>query len=234
MNKFRPSLLLFALGALTACGGPKDFKVKIDSESIGTQRLTVVYTLPDGHRAVVEPTAVDGHTEFTGHASEPSVVEVFTSSGARLVTFTALNGEKISISFDADGTPVITGAAHQSTDTVTAASAADTLRFTSPRVIVDRDSSEVWPAEGTWVFTSSGKERSKAVMDTIRAHGKKVRDVFVGTDIDLWRDIHRHDSATWKQGLLPEGPVAVPALTSTPLLLEVDTAGRIIRSLPLK
>lgn len=216
---------------LCACGGPKSFKVTIDAETLGTQQLTVVYTLPDGNRAVLQPTAVDGHVEFSGSASELSTVEVFTSSGAKLVKFAAVNGEKIAITFDDDNTPVIKGAENQISDSITLMP--DTAKFVAPSVILDRDSSITWQAEGIWVFTSTEKERTQAVMDTIKAHKKSVRDVFVNANFDTWRDICRRDSATWKQGILPEGPVDVAALSSTPLLIEVDSAGTILRKIPL-
>ena len=66
-------------------------------------------------------------------------------------------------------------------------------------------------------------------MDTIRSHKKRVRDVFITAGFDTWQDATRYDSATWHHGLLPEGPVAIPQITSTPLLLEVDSAGHILR-----
>ncbi|MDE6033935.1 MAG: hypothetical protein K2G15_08215, partial [Muribaculaceae bacterium] len=50
-----PTKLLLALSMLllAACSGGKKFSVKIDSESLGTQKLTVVYTQPDGHRVLI-------------------------------------------------------------------------------------------------------------------------------------------------------------------------------------
>lgn len=222
-NKLLLPLLVLLLAA---CSGPKKFKVEIDSESLGTQKLTVVYTQPDGHRVVVEPTAVDGHLQFSGSAAEPSTVEVFTSSGAKLVSFIAVNGEKIQVTFGEEGA-VISGAAHTLTDSLIAEP--DTAKFSAPAIIVGRDTSEFWEPEGIWIFTSSATERTKAVMDTIRAHKKTVRDVFVNSGLDTWHDATRFDSATWKQGVLPEGPVAIRQLTSTPLLIEVDSAGQILR-----
>ncbi|MBD5294146.1 MAG: hypothetical protein HDS20_04930 [Bacteroides sp.] len=223
-----PTKLLLALSMLllAACSGGKKFSVKIDSESLGTQKLTVVYTQPDGHRVLIEPTAVNGEVQFSGSATEPSTVEVFTSSGAKLVSFKALNGEKISITFSPDG-PIISGAGTTLTDTLTAEP--DTAKFIAPAIIVGRDTSECWDAKGIWVFTSSANERTKEVMDTIRAHKKQVRDVFISSAMDTWREATRYDSATWKQGILPEGPVAIPQLSATPMLLEVDSAGQIIR-----
>lgn len=214
-------LLLFA-----ACSGPKKFNVEIDSESLGTQKLTVVYTLPDGNRVVIEPTAVDGHLKFSGSSAEPSTVEVFTSSGAKLVNFTAINGDKIKITFGPEGA-IISGSSKSPTDTI--AAPADTARFIPPAIIVGSDSSEIWAAEGIWVFTSSATERTKAVMDTIRSNKKRVRDVMITSGFDTWHDATRYDSATWHRGLLPEGPVAIQQLTSTPLLLEVDSTGQILR-----
>lgn len=223
VNKLLPLLLLVLLAG---CSGPKDFNVEIKAESLGTQKLTVVYTQPDGNRVFIEPTAVDGLLKFSGSSTEPSMVEVFTSSGAKLVSFMAVNGDHIKISFGADGA-IISGTSKTLTDTL--AAPPDTTRFSAPAIIVGRDSSVVWDSEGIWVFTSSATERTKAVMDTIRAHKKRVRDVFVTSGYDTWYDATRYDSASWHQGLLPEGPVAIPQLTSTPLLLEVDSTGQILR-----
>lgn len=226
-------LLILSLG-VAACGGPKDFHVTIDAESVGTQRLTVLYTLPDGNRAVVEPTAVNGHAEFRGNAPEPSLVEIFSSTGKKLTEFHALNGDRIRITFDADGAQIQGAQPAAEPDSITATrQQSDTVRFVAPRVIVGRDTSETWAAEGIWIFTADSKERTRAVMDSIRTNRKRVRDVFVSTEFDTWKELTRLDSATWKQGLLPEGPVDVPALTATPLLLEVDSAGIILRKIKL-
>lgn len=224
-------LLALMIGAIIAmfasCSGSKKFKVDIDAETLGTQKLTVVYATDDGNRVVLEPTAVDGHVHFTGSASKPAEVEVFTSAGTKLVSFLAANGDEISITFS-DGKPTISGARGALTDSVIAA--VDTTRFSAPAIIVSRDSSETWDAEGIWIFTSSAAERTKAVMDTIRAHKKQVRDVFISPDFNTWLDAVRYDSATWKHGILPEGPAAIPQITSTPLLLQVDSAGQVIRT----
>lgn len=225
------SLMILCLG-LAACGGPEDFHVTIDSPTIGTQRLTVVYTLPDGNRAVEEPTAVEGHAEFRGNAPAQSFVEIFSSSGAKLAEFYAVNGDKIQITFGDEGARIQGTTVVIEHDSLIPAGE-DTVKFVAPKVIVGRDTSETWPAEGVWIFTSNLKERRDAVMDSIRANRKKIRDVFVSVEFDSWREITRRDSATWKQGLLPEGPLAVPALTSTPLMLEVDSAGIILRKIKL-
>ncbi len=217
-----------------SCGNSKQFRVEIDSPTVGTQKLTVLYTLPDGNRVLLEPTAVDGHAEFTGNAPEPSFVEVFTSTGAKFIDFTAKNGDKISISFTGDSLRVEGMTTVPLPDTISGSGVSGPEKFVAPSVIVGNDSSETWDAEGVWIFTSSVKERTPAVMDSIRANKKRVRDVFIGPDYTAWRDIVRRDSATWKQGILPEGPVDLPALTSTPLLIRVDSAGTILTSLPLK
>lgn len=215
-----------------SCGKSKQFRVEIDSQTVGTQKLTVLYTQPDGHRVMLEPTAVDGHAEFTGNAPETSFVEIFTSSGAKFIDFTAKNGDKIRITFTGDSLRVEGVTTTLPSDTVSAAEIVE--KFVAPSIITGKDSSEVWEAEGIWIFTSNAKERTSAVMDSIRANKKRVRDVFIGPDYNAWRDIVRFDSATWKQGLLPEGPVDLPALTSTPLLIEVDSAQTIIKKQSLK
>ena len=225
---------LIAVGLVCAsCGNSKHFSVEIDSQTVGTQKLTVLYTLPDGNRVLLEPTAVDGHAEFTGNAPEVSFVEIFTSTGAKFVDFTAKNGDKIVITFADDSLRIDGVTTVLPIDSVAAADTPECELFTPPSVITGKDTAEVWDAEGVWIFTSSLKERTQAVMDSIRARKKHVRDVFIGPDYNAWRDIVRHDSATWKQGLLPEGPVDLPALTSTPLMIEVDSAGMIVGKVTL-
>lgn len=227
---FAPLIVICLMCA--SCGKPKQFRVEIDSPTVGTQKLTVLFTQPDGNRVLLEPTAVDGHAEFSGNASETSFVEIFTSTGAKFVDFTAKNGDNIRIFFTDDSLRIEGVTTVLPIDTV---SDTDTVeKFVAPSVITGKDSSEVWEAKGVWIFTSSANERTSALMDSIRANKKRVRDVFIGPDFNAWRDIVRFDSATWKQGLLPEGPVDLPAITTTPLLIEVDTAGTITTVLPLK
>lgn len=223
-------LLPLILALLTACSGPKKFKVTIESESLGTQLLTVEYTLANGDRAMLQPTAMDGKVEFEGESAEPSLVEVFTTTGAPIVQFMAQNGEKISVRMT-DGEWVVTGAAHALSEPIAGEDACST--FIAPKVIVERDSAETFPLAGVWVFTSTAEERTPALLDTLRHYGKRGRDIYLNSGYEDWRYATRRDSATWRQGLLPQGPVGLPAVTRTPLLIEVDTAGTIVRSIAL-
>lgn len=217
---FLPLILLL----LAACSGPKKFTVSMEGDLLGTQLLTVVYTLPSGDRAVLQPTAMDGRVQFEGSSDTPAQVEVFTTTGVLIATFEAKNGDKITLNLNVDQ------------GSSPAPPASDTIKvttFTAPEVIVERDSVETFPTAGVWVFTSTAEQRTPALLDTLRHYGKRGRDIYFGTSLEDWRYTTRRDSATWRQGLLPQGPVNLPAVTRTPLLIEADTAGTILRRIPL-
>lgn len=215
------SLLLLLIG----CTNAPSFSVEIESSTLGTRKLEVVYTLPDGNRAALEPVAVDGKMQFEGSSSEPSLVEIFTQQGALLMRFMAVNGDKITITDGSDGSYVVSGNSHELAANIDA-QPVEIDKLNVPALIVDRDSSKTVALSGVWVFTSSQDERRGAVMDSIKQYRKTVRDVYIGSDFEEWRVITRYDSATWQQGLLPAPPAAV---TSTPLLVVTDSAGHILR-----
>lgn len=215
MNKYFAAI---AAIALSACSGPNGFKVKIDDSSLGTQMLTAVYTLPDGNRAAADITIVDGRGEFLCSTLSPTDVELFLSSGRDYVAFHASGSENVSVSSNSDikGAEIIP---------LSVIALSDSVSFVAPEVFVGVDSVETFPAEGVWVFTSSREQRSKAVMDTIKAYKSSVRDVVLALDWQDYRDITRRDSATWLHGMMIDAPQKVDALTFTPALIEVDSTG---------
>lgn len=219
---------LFALIVLLiqGCSHASKFSVEIDSSTLGTRNLQVVYTLPDGNRAALAPVAVDGKVQFEGSSSTPSLVEIFTRQGAMLVQFMAVNGDKITITDGPNGTLVVQGSTHPLSGADAAVGAAvDTLRVRE--IIVARDSAKMVGPEGVWVFTSSQDERRRgAVLDSIKHYRKVVRDVYITPDFDEWRMVTHFDSATWLQGFVPAPPAAVSA---TPCIIVTDSAGRILR-----
>lgn len=244
---------------LASCGGADEFEIKVDSQGIGTQLMTVVYTLPDGNRVVNSFPAVDGKFEFTGASAELSIVEIFTSNKQLYATLIATNGDKIALYGDKEGNKRVEGSelsaqllqlATTYSDTIdyttqpaivqqvlrdiySTTSRTDTAKFISPELYIGRDSTKVFEAEGIWVFTSSVEERTSELLDTLRKyHGDKqhVRDVWVGNDTSQWRAMTRNDSAKWTQAMLPDAPLQLKAhLRSTPVIIEVDSTGNVIR-----
>ncbi len=244
---------------LASCGDADEFEVKVDSPGIGTQLMTVAYTIADGNRVVNSFPAVDGKFEFKGASAELSIVEIFTSNKQLYATLIATNGDKIALYDDKEGNKRVEGselsaqlmqlvATYNDTSDYTmhpaivqqalreiyaSAIRSDTAKFVSPELYIGRDSTKVFETEGIWVFTSSAEERTTELLDTLRKyHGdkRKVRDVWVGNDTSLWRAMTRSDSAKWAQAMLPDAPLQLKAhLRSTPVIIEVDSTGNVVR-----
>lgn len=247
---------VIAIGlVLVACNKePKDFNIRVESPNIGTQQVTAVYTTEDGNRRSISVAAVDGAFEFVGSSSTPSVVEIFTSNKQLYAAVIAQNGESITLrgtdnGFEVEGSERAHLFANYKPGNDTIGLPADVRNaidivytehsrdnrpvFEAPELIIGRDSVTTLPAEGVWVFTSSMNERTESLLDTLRARAKMeppLRDVFISTDTISWRIYTRRDSATWTQAMLPDGPLALRGiLTSTPLLVEVDSLGVVTR-----
>lgn len=246
---------IMAALSLWACGGPESFKVEVDAPSVGTQEITVVYTLPDGNRAVVAVPALNGRFEFEGSSTEPSVIEMFTANKRLLGALIASNGDRLKVSRTDSawtvednvaaqmvlnyrpGTPV-DGLPPEVAEAVKAVygdrrPAGSWPEFVSPELLIAKDSVNTFAPEGVWFFTSSAEERTLAVRDSMRRYARlkrPVRDVFLSADTAYWRIITRNDSATWTQALLPDAPLRLEGTLSTvPCLVEVDTAGTVKR-----
>ncbi|MDE6818392.1 MAG: hypothetical protein K2J09_04375, partial [Muribaculaceae bacterium] len=59
---------------------------------------------------------------------------------------------------------------------------------------------------------------------------KRMRDVYVSADRRQWLKNSRSDSATWTCALMPDAPLVLRGiLTSMPCLVEVDSAGSVLR-----
>lgn len=241
--------------SLGACSGPESFKVEVEDPSVGTQEITVVYTLADGNRSVVAVPALKGRFEFEGSSAEPSVVEMFTANKRLLGVLVASNGDRLKVSRTDStwtvedneaaqmvlnyrpGTPV-DGLPPEVAAAVAAVygdkrAVGSRPEFVSPELLIAKDSVNTFAPEGVWFFTSSAEERTQSVRDSMRVYarrGRSVRDVFISADSAYWRIITRNDSATWTQALLPDAPVRFDGILSTvPCLVEVDTAGTVLR-----
>lgn len=247
---------VLAIGLMvSACSHePQEFRIKVEAPIIGTQQITAVYTTDDGNRRSISVPAVEGAFELVGSSSIPSVIEIFTSNKQLFAAIIAKNGESLTLrevegGFDVEGSETAQILANyklgndtigmpievrQAIDIVyTEHSREDYPKFEAPELIFGRDSIATLPVEGVWVFTSSLSERTGSLLDTLKVRSKEekpVRDVFIGTDTVSWRIYTRRDSATWTQAMLPDGPLKLRGiLTSTPLLVEVDSLGGVTR-----
>lgn len=241
--------------AIVACGKtePK-FTVNADLPQLGTQTVNVVYTTDDGNRHALTVTAVEGKFEFSGKADKPSTIEIFTSQHQLYAAIIAKNGDELTLTgapgnFKAEGNAL----AQQLLDYTEGADTArlpmevrvaieslyltptlSDVKFKSPEVFIKTDSVYTFPPEGIWVFTTGDHDRTAEVLDTLRYYAKQkgvnVRDVYIGSDMWTWKTTTRLDSATWTQALSPDAPVTLSGIiTSTPILVEVDTAGTVMR-----
>ena len=109
MKKFL-GLLMIAL--FVRCSNKKEFEIEAEVPSIGTQEITVVYTLSDGNRAVRKVAAIDGRFAFSGECVDSTSIEIFTANKLLLAAFGARTGEKLTLRTDGDsliidGRPVL-------------------------------------------------------------------------------------------------------------------------------
>lgn len=241
--------------ALVACSKPAPhFTVSADLPQIGTQSLTAVYTTDDGNRHAVPVTAVEGKFEFEGKSEDPALVEIFTSKGLLYSALIVQNGEHISLSgtpgnFKAEGNDLaqrlldykegddtigLSLEVRRAIESLYLTAALPTAKFISPEVFIKADSVFTFPVEGIWVFTSDDKQRTPELLDTLRHYAKQkdvnVRDIYIGCDMWQWKTLIRRDSATWTQALSPDAPVILNGvISSTPVLLVVDSAATIVR-----
>lgn len=242
---------------LSACSKKsKGFSVSVDAPAIGTQQITVIYTTPDGNRRLIRVPSINGEFEFEGSSSSPSIVEIFTSNRRLFAALIAEDGDKIELSasdsgFDVSGSKrsqqlldykpgddlnELSAEVRRAVELVYAeAVAPDTICFPdSIELIMGKNRVKEFGAEGVWVFTSSGNERTSTLLDSLRAYaaGKRpLRDVFVGGDTVVWRMAVRRDSATWTQAMMPDAPIVLNGiLRHMPSMIEVDSAGVIIRN----
>ena len=219
-------LLMIAL--FVGCSNKTEFEIEAEVPSVGTQEITVVYTLSDGNRAVRKVAAIDGRFAFSGECVDSTSIEIFTANKLLLAAFGARIGEKLTLRADGDSL-IIDG--RTVLREFPMEQPADSVRFPAIHLLVAMDSTATLEPVGVWVFTSSVKERTPSVMDTIRAYDKKrMRDVYVSADRRQWLKNSRSDSATWTCALMPDAPLVLRGiLTSMPCLVEVDSAGSVLR-----
>lgn len=256
MKRFSLMSTAFLTLLLAACSGPDSFRVSVEAPEVGTQEMRVVYTTPSGQRATQVVAAINGSFEFEGSSPEPAVVEIYNARKRLFATVIAADGDNVKLTVPAGDEPMRVEGSELSArllsyiagDTVgelppAVARAIDLTqtvhsrsvwpKFISPEVIISKDSVYTFPAEGIWIFTAADLERSRQVMDTIRLYAKRklpVRDIYVAADTTNWRLATRRDSASWSQAMMPDAPLVLGEIVrSTPCLVEVDTAGTVLR-----
>lgn len=213
---------------LAACGNKNRVNVEADIPSVGTQAITVVYTGADGNRGVSIVPALDGKFEFSVECTDSTEIELFTANKNLLAAFSGYKGDDLKLnaagdSLYIDGRTVLRSFA--------SASVTEWPEFPELELIVGDDSVASFKPEGVWFFTSSQQERTPAVLDSMKAYkAARVRDVFIGADQYEWNMIRRGDSLKWSRALMPDAPVRLRGILSyTPCLIEVDTAGTVLR-----
>lgn len=226
-------LICVSILLLSACGGKGSFHISVDVPAVGTQEMTVVYAVEGGERVVLRRPALEGKFDFTGNSADTTTVEIYNARKQLFASFPAADGMELELKSAGDSLYIQDSAFRVVT------SIADTVvtswpEFRELELVIQHDSVASFPPEGIWFFTSSGMEREPALMDSIRKYAKidtlNVRDVYVSADLGQWRMIANRDSATWTQGLLPDAPIVLQGiLNSTPCMVEVDTAGTVIR-----
>lgn len=87
------------LAVVFAACGSDSFNVEGRIEGAGRQNLRAVY-YADGAMRMVPAMVIDGKFSFTGRATEPALVELYTSDRRLLGRFVAKNGETIKCEFD--------------------------------------------------------------------------------------------------------------------------------------
>ncbi|MDE6512925.1 MAG: hypothetical protein K2L05_01925 [Muribaculaceae bacterium] len=224
-------LYIILAGLCAACSHKQEFSVEADIPRVGTQEITVVYTTPDGNRAVLTIPAIGGKFEFAGECADSADVEIFSANKQLLAAFGVRMNEQLKLveegdSLRFDGVPdrlII----RQFT------AKADTTRRKFPELdlIVGYDTVAHFEPGGVWFFSSNRAERTSSFIDSIKAYDvQRVRDVYVSAELRQWMNNCRADSFKWQQGLMPDAPLRLDSiLTVMPCLIEVDSTGMVLR-----
>ncbi len=213
---------------LAACGEKNQLNVEAEIPAVGTQAITVVFTTGDGNRGVLTVPALDGKFDFSIECNDSTDIELFTANKNLLAAFSGRKGEALTLSSQGDSLVIDGREVRRSFE-------ADTLaqwpEFPELELIAGDDSVALFKPEGVWFFTSSQQERTEAVIDSMKAYkASRVRDVFIGADHYYWNNVRRRDTTKWSHALMLDAPVKLRGiLTHTPCLIEVDTAGTVLR-----
>lgn len=213
---------------LTGCGEKREVMVEAELPSVGTQEITVVYTTVGGNRAVTQVAAFDGKFDFSVECADSTEIELFTANKRLLGAFLGRKGEELVLSARGDSLYIDGREVRREFDTVRVT---ELPTFPELELFVSHDSVATFKPEGVWFFTASDKERTPQVLDSMKAYkADRVRDVYISPDRYHWDMINRKDSVKWVRALMPDAPVRLQnILTSTPCLIEVDTAGTVLR-----
>lgn len=87
---------LLVVAMMASCGKNTEFQVDASVDGIGTQNLKALWhNAPDSVLSVAEITAVGNSFSFSGHTSEPTLVEIYSLQGVPLMQFMVDSGDKI-------------------------------------------------------------------------------------------------------------------------------------------
>lgn len=82
-----------------ACGKPTEFKVSVTVEGLGAEEVEIYYfSGPTGLQRLTARADEQGRLSFTGSSASPTLVEIYRTTGSRLMSFIASNGDKIKAS----------------------------------------------------------------------------------------------------------------------------------------
>ncbi|MDE5960590.1 MAG: hypothetical protein K2H08_02575, partial [Duncaniella sp.] len=93
------------LVSMTSCGNDEEFVINCEIRGLGSEGVEMYYTTRSMQHSGFHP--VDGKVSLRGVASEPTLVEVFTTAGEPLFMCVAQNGDELEVKMDLEKPGVI-------------------------------------------------------------------------------------------------------------------------------
>lgn len=91
-------LIIMLLVSMTSCGNDEEFVINCEIRGLGSEGVEMYYTTRSMQHSGFHP--VDGKVSLRGVASEPTLVEVFTTAGEPLFMCVAQNGDELEVKMD--------------------------------------------------------------------------------------------------------------------------------------
>lgn len=98
-------LIIMLLVSMASCGNDEEFVINCEIRGLGSKGVEMYYTTRSMQRSGFHP--VDGKIVLRGVASEPTLVEVFTTDGEPLFMCVAQNGDELEVKMDLEKPGVI-------------------------------------------------------------------------------------------------------------------------------
>lgn len=98
-------LIIMLLVLMTSCGNDEEFVINCEIRGLGSEGVEMYYTTRSMQHSGFHP--VDGKVSLRGVASEPTLVEVFTTAGEPLFMCVAQNGDELEVKMDLEKPGVI-------------------------------------------------------------------------------------------------------------------------------